>query len=203
LDSTRAALRVADDGSFLDRSAAAENGAVPAIHRDMTLLTVRGEACGHMIRSAGFAKHGHVAAHAFGGESEAVELADGADLMAGVAVYGGVRADQGKAVLMLIDVVNRDLPAVRVMAEFALRAVFAAMQIGMTILTFLRGIAEYERFMTIGALYFGVPAAQRKFRLRVLELKPGAERFPALCGVTFLALDFEFVAVRTSHSVIG
>jgi len=44
-------------------------------------------------------------------------------------------------------------------AEFALRAVFAAMQIGMTILTFLRRIAENERFMTIGTIYLGVPAA--------------------------------------------
>jgi len=59
-----------------------------------------------MIRSAGFAKRSHVAAHAFGGKTEAVELSDGADLMAGVAVYGGVCADQGKAVLMFIDVVN-------------------------------------------------------------------------------------------------
>jgi len=156
-----------------------------------------------MVRSAGLAKRGHVAAHAFRGESEAVELADGADLMAGVAVYGGVRADQGKAVLMLVDVVNRDLPAVWVMAEFALRAVFAAMQVGMTVLAFLRRIAENERFVTIGTIYLGVPAAQRKFRLRVLELEPGTERFPALCGVTFLALDFEFVAVRAAHGVLG
>jgi len=88
-------------------------------------------------------------------------------------------------------------------AEFALRAVFAAVQIGMTILTFLRRIAENERFMTIGTIYFGVPTAQGKFRLRVFELKLGTKRFPALCGVTVLALDFEFVAVRTAHSVIG
>jgi len=59
-----------------------------------------------MIWSAGFAKRGHVAAHAFGGKSEAVKLSDRADLMAGVAVYGGVGADQGKTVLMFIDVVN-------------------------------------------------------------------------------------------------
>jgi len=59
-----------------------------------------------MIGSARLAKGGHVAAHTFGGKTEAIELADGANFMAGVTVYGGMRTDQWKTVLMLIDVVN-------------------------------------------------------------------------------------------------
>jgi hypothetical protein len=75
-----------------------------------------------------------VAADALGGESEAVELSDCADLVAGVAVYGCVSADQREAILVLIDVVNRNLPAIGVVAEFAFSTVLAPMQIGVSIL---------------------------------------------------------------------
>lgn len=73
-------------------------------------------------------------AHAFGGKAEAVELADRADLVAGVTIYGCMRTDQRKSILMLIDVVNGNLPTIGVVAEFTLRAIFAAMQIGVAVL---------------------------------------------------------------------
>jgi len=87
-------------------------------------------------------------------------------------------------------------------AEFALRAIFAAMQISVTILAFLRSITEHEGFVAIGTLYFCVAATQRKFRLRMTELKLGTERLPALSRVTFLARNFELVAVRAANGII-
>jgi hypothetical protein len=77
-----------------------------------------------------------VAARAFGRKSEAIELADCTNLVAGIAVDSSVRSDQGKSILMFIDVVNGDLPAIGIVAKFALRAVLAPMQIRVAALAF-------------------------------------------------------------------
>jgi len=138
-----------------------------------------------------------VTAHAFGGESEAVELANRADLVAGVAVNGCMSADERKSILMLIDVVNGDLPTIGIVAEFTLRAVLAAMEIRVAVLTLHRGVAEIKVLMTVAALHFRVPAAQRKFSSRMVEFEFGAQRLPALRGVTLLARDLELVAMGT------
>jgi hypothetical protein len=45
-----------------------------------------------------------------------------------------VSADQRESILMLIDVVNGNLPTIGVVAEFTLRAVLAAMKIGVAVL---------------------------------------------------------------------
>jgi hypothetical protein len=75
-----------------------------------------------------------VTTHAFGGEPEAVELSDRADLVTGIAVYGCMSADQRESILVLINVVYGNLPAVGVMAELTLRAILAAMQICVAVL---------------------------------------------------------------------
>lgn len=59
----------------------------------MALSTIGGESHGLVVRGGGLAKRGEMTAHAFGGKSEAVELADRPDLVAGVAVYGCMSAD--------------------------------------------------------------------------------------------------------------
>lgn len=100
-----------------------------------------------------------------------------------------------ETILVLIDVVNGNLPAVAVVAEFAFGAVFATMQIGVAILAFYRSIAENEVLVAVGALHFRVPAAQRKLRARMIKLKLGAQRLPALRGVTLLAINVELIAV--------
>ena len=49
-------------------------------------------------------------------EPEPVELSHGSHLVTGIAIHDSVRADQRKPILVLIDVVDRNLPAVRVVA---------------------------------------------------------------------------------------
>ena len=115
-----------------------------------------------MARSGGLAKGGQVTTRAFGGESEAVELSDGADLVAGIAVYGRMSTDQRKSILMLIDVVNGNLPTIGVVAEVTLGAILAAMQIRVAVLALDGGVAEIEILVAIDALHFRVPATQRK-----------------------------------------
>jgi len=87
-----------------------------------------------MIGSGGLAKRRQMATHTFSGESKTIELTDCPHLVARVAVDGGMSTDQGKTILMFVDVVNGNLPAICVVAEFALSAVFAAVQIGVAIL---------------------------------------------------------------------
>src|SRR5215469_36063 len=161
----------------------------------MALLTVGGEPHRLMIRTVRFSKRAQVAADTFGGESKTIKLADRAHLVAGIAIHCRMRADQGKTILMLVDVVNRNLPAVGVVAECALSAVFPPMQIRVAVLALHRRIAENESLMAIGALYFCVPSAQRKLRVRMVELQLGTERFPALGRMTLLALNLQSVAV--------
>src|SRR5215472_7813078 len=76
---------------------------LPAVHRKTESL---------MIRCPGSLKRLHVAAHARGGESLTIESADGSHLVTGVAIHHGVCTDQGKAILMLVDVLDGHLPAV-------------------------------------------------------------------------------------------
>src|SRR5215475_5475467 len=108
----------------------------------MTLSAICGESQGHMVRRGRLTKRRQVAAGAFRGKPETIELADGADLMAGIAVHRGVRTDERKSILMLVDVVNGNLPSVGVVTELALGSVLAAMQIRVAILALLRCVAE-------------------------------------------------------------
>ena len=87
-----------------------------------------------MIGITGFAKCTQMAARAFGRKPKAIESADCTNLVAGVAVDGSVSSDQGKPILMFIDVMNGNLPAIGIVAEFALRAVLAPMQICVAVL---------------------------------------------------------------------
>ncbi len=166
------------------------------------MLTIGGESHGLMAGGSGFAKGGYVTAHAFGGEPEAVELTNRADLVAGVAVDGRMSTDQRKSILMLIDVVNGNLPTIGVVAEATLGAILAAMQIGVATLAFDGGVAEIEILMAIDALHFRVPATQRKLGSRMVEFEFGAQRLPVLSAVTLLAPILELVTVRAMKRAI-
>lgn len=154
-----------------------------------------------MVRGCRLAKRGQMATDAFGGEPEAIELANRADFVAGVTIDSGVSSEQRETILMLIDVVNGNLPSVGVVAEFTFGAVFPAMKVSMAVLALLRSIAEDEILVTVGALHFCVTAVQREFRPRMGELKFGAKWLPALCGVTVLARSVELAAVRAATVV--
>jgi hypothetical protein len=149
-----------------------------------------------MAGGSGLAKGGYVTAHAFGGEPEAVELANRPDLVAGVAVNGCMSTDQRESILMLIDVVNGNLPTIGVVAEVTLGAILAAMQIGVAVLALDGGVAEIQILMAVDALHLRVPAPQRKLGSRMGEFEFGTQRLPAFSAVTLLASNLEPVSVR-------
>ena len=80
----------------------------------MALAAVGREAPGAMIGSSGFCEFFRVTAVAVRRKAEAVELPYGSHLVAGITVRYRVSADKWKPILVLVNVVDRNLPAVGV-----------------------------------------------------------------------------------------
>jgi hypothetical protein len=153
-----------------------------------------------MVRGSCLLKRPHVATYALRRQTLAVELAHGPDLVAGVTIHNRMRTDQRETVLMLIDVVNRNLPAIDAMAEIALGAVFSAMQVGVTILALPADIGEHGIDMAFLAEHLGMHAAQGICRLVVIELRILTDGHPCRWRMAILARRFQrAVRVRRRH----
>ena len=137
-----------------------------------------------------------MAAVTFGGKPEAVELPHRSHLVAGKAIHYGVSANQRKTILVLVDVVNRHLPAVGVMAQFALGSVFSAMQVGVAILALVGRICEIQVGMAVAASHGRMPSAQWKAGPRMIELNLVLDDFPISSSVAVNARHVQH-AVRT------
>jgi len=162
----------------------------------MALTAFRRKSIGLVIWVACLTERVQVTTHALRGEPKAVELSDSANFMARVTIHESMRADERKAILVLIDVVNRYLPAICVVAQFAFRSILPAMKVRMAVLTFFWHVAEVEVGMTINALYYCVATAQREPGLGVLELHFLPQRLPSHLRVTLLAWNIELFSVR-------
>jgi hypothetical protein len=73
-----------------------------------------------------------------------VKLSHRPNPVARITVNRGVRADKRKAVLMLIDGMNRDLPSIDPVARIALRPVFPSMEVGMAILAIAPYVGKHQ-----------------------------------------------------------
>jgi hypothetical protein len=154
----------------------------------VALKTFSGEALGGVIGRFRFLEVGEVATYTFGGQTLAVERAHSSDLVAGIAVDHGVRANERKSILVLVDHVDRYLPSRIAVAKIALRAIFAAMNVRVAVLALLSYAGENKIRVAVLALRLGVHAPQRETRcLGVIKLRYRADRRPAFCGVTILA----------------
>jgi hypothetical protein len=105
------------------------------------------------------------------------------------ALHHGVRADQWKPILVILNVPVGDLPAFHGMATFAIRAELAAMDIRMTIGAMSTYILENKRGVALGAAYILVHSPQRIAGVVVIELGDGADRLPTRVRVTVLTRD--------------
>jgi hypothetical protein len=81
-----------------------------------------------------------------------------------------MRPDQREAVLMLIDVVDRNLPSGVAMAEIALGAVLSAMDIRVAVLTLIADSREHEVTVAILATNALVHPTQSEASLPMFEL---------------------------------
>ena len=89
-----------------------------------------------------------------------------------------MRAEQREAVLVLIDHLHGNLPALHRVAGIALRTELAFVDVGVTVSAFLADVGKYEPGMTLRAGHAGVHATKRVTCLIVIELRDLANRLP-------------------------
>ena len=118
--------------------------------------------------------------------------------MAGIAIYGCMSANQGNAVLMFVDVMDRDLPPAFTMAQVTLRSVFPPVNIGVAVLTLLPDVSEGQIDVAILAGNLGMQPTQGKTGLAMIKFWQAPDGLPSGCGVTVLARDFQ-LPMRTTR----
>ena len=161
----------------------------PVVHQTVTFQTLRRKSLRHMVRIPRLLEIIHVAARALGRQSLPVERAHRSHLVAGIAIHHRVRPNQREAILVLVDVVDRDLPPCIAMAQVALRAVLAPMNIRVAVLALVASLREHQVGVTIRAADLRMQPAQRESRLTMIELGHRPDRLPALRSVAVLARD--------------
>jgi hypothetical protein len=110
-------------------------------------------------------------------------------LMAGIAFDGGVRAQQRKAVVVILDLLRLNLPASDGMALFTIRPEFAAVKVGVAFCAQVADVGEDWLGMALRAGYALVKAPQWEARGVVIKLGDSADWLPT----------FERVAVLTGN----
>lgn len=153
------------------------------------------ELCGDVIRIGRFLEIGLVTRNA--GGRQALELADGGALVAVLALNGGVRAQEGEAVLVILYLLYGDVPALHGVALGAVCAHLALVNIGVTILAVFPYVGEDRLDVALDALHFFVHPAQGIFGFVVVKFRNGADGLPTGSSVAVLARNREG-AVRTA-----
>lgn len=122
---------------------------------------------------------------------EALILADGRALVAILALHRGVRTEKRKTILVLLHLLDGDIPALNGVAARAIRAHLPLVDIGVTILAVLARIGEHWLAVALRALHLFVHAAKGILGLIVVELGNGANGTPARGGMTVLTRNRE------------
>ena len=107
-----------------------------------------------------------------------------------------MRSDQGETILVILDGLHRDIPALYGVALLAVCAHLPLVDIGMAIGAPCTHIREDGLGVTLGAGHVLVHAAQRILGLVVIEFRDSADRLPPNRGVAVLARNVQ-VSVRT------
>jgi len=160
----------------------------------MAVVAGRREPGCHVVRIRGALKVGGVARIAF--SRHRLKPAVCSALVARIAIHSRVRAGQGKAVVMLLHLLDRDLPPANRVALFTVGSKLPLVNIGMAVLAALANTAEHRFHMTLGARHRLMHAAEGISGLIVIEFRNGAYRFPPARCVTVLTGDVQ-ISVRT------
>lgn len=125
------------------------------------------------------------------------ELADGCACMTGNAVESSMSAEQRKTILMVLDVLDRDTPALDRVTFLTARSKLPAMKVRVAVRTF-RAYARENRIRVAGlAVEFCVCAAKRKSGFLVAEVRETPYGLPASLRVTALTTKLQ-ISVRTA-----
>ena len=117
--------------------------------------------------------------------------------MALLAFHHGVRAEQRKSVEVLLNRLDRNLPAENRVALRAIRAELCAVNVSVAIGALLSNVREHRLGVASGAGHFFVHAAKRVPRGVVIEFGNGANGRPTRVRVAILAGNVQGT-VRTS-----
>ena len=112
------------------------------------------------------------------GGRQTLELSHRRALVAGVAIYGGVRPDQREAVEVLIDLLNGDIPALHGMALLAVRTHLALVEVGVAVRAFFPHVGKHRLHVALCASHTFMHSAQRILRCVVIEFRNRADRLP-------------------------
>lgn len=179
----------------IDRRGGVIDGrAQPTVKRVTSFAGLR-ELRGNVIRIRRFLEIRLVTRDAGGGQ--ALELADCGALVAVFALNGGVRAQQRETVLVILYLLDGNVPALNGVALGAVRAHLALVNIGVAILTVFPDVGEDRLDVALHALDFFVHPTQGIFGLVVIEFGNGADGLPARSGVAIFARNCQG-AVRTT-----
>ena len=119
--------------------------------------------------------------------------------MARIASHGGVSTDQRKSVLVLLDVLDGNLPALDRVTIRAVGSELPAMDVGMAIGAGMAYVSEHHLGVTLRAgADRGMHAAERIPGFVMVEIRHRPDRLPTRVGVTRLARKAE-ATVRASR----
>jgi len=173
--------------------AVVELGVQPTVERMAGIAGCR-ELCGNVIGIGGFLKIRQVAGRAGGRKTQVI--ADGSVLMALLALQDGMRAEEREPVEVLLNRLDRYLPAENRVAPGAVLAELGAVNVGVTIGAVLANIGENRLGVASRAGYLFVHAAKRIPRGVVAKFGNRADRGPAGVRVAIFAGDRQWT-VRT------
>ena len=162
----------------------------------VALLALDGESGGHVIRRVGLLVGVLMARVAL--DRQPLELSDRLAFVAVRAIQSGVSSYKRKAVLVLADSLQDEVPAFYCVALLAVCAHLAAVDVGVAVGAVGSGIREHRLGVTLGAGHTFMQAAQRVPRFVVIKFRNGAYGFPAYGGMAILAGNAQ-VAMGTAR----
>ena len=131
-----------------------------------------------------------------------LELAAGCAFVAGVAVDRGMRAGERETIIVLLDLLCRNLPSPHSVALLAISSQLAAVDVRMAILATLTDVGKYGLHVALRAGDGLMHSPQWIPRLIVIEFRHGANRLPGACRVAILARQVE-IPVRAVRALVG
>ena len=164
-----------------------ELGIEPAVHRVAALARI-GQAKPDVIEN--WREEILLVAGVAGGR-KAHELADSGLLVALVALHQGMGSHQREAILVVLNRLERGLPAFDRVAVGTIGAKLAAVYVGVAIRAARTYILEHHAGMALAATHVLVHAAQRISGQVVIEFGIGSDRFPACIAVAVGARNGE------------
>ena len=166
------------------RSGVIDRGPEPTVEIVAALASGR-ELRRNVVRIRRFLKIGLVAGNTSRGKT--LKLSNGGALVTVIALHGGVRTQQRKTVLVILHLLDRDVPALHRVTLRAIGPHLALVYVFVAVLTVFPNVGENGLYVTLCALHFFVHSAQRVLRFIVIEFRNGSDRSPGRCRVTVFA----------------